>query len=84
MRLWKEPDEKQWYTVVVDGKTIATIEDSNKFQKDVKRIRNLSGIIVRPATEHEMIKVNAKTMLPDKIISKMEHMAILKDRKNSV
>jgi hypothetical protein len=71
MKHWKQPDEKQWYSIIVDGKRIATIEDSNSCQKEIKRLKALSGIEVRPANAEELIKVKAKTSIPRRIINKM-------------
>ena len=72
MRYWKQPKEKVWFSLVVDGKTISTVEDSRKLDKDRKRLDKLSGIIFRMATLDELVKVNARTFIPQRIIDKME------------
>jgi hypothetical protein len=72
---WKEPKEKNWYTFLANGKLIGICEDCNVMQKEISRVSGLAGVIVRPATKKELIKVNAKTVLPKRIINKMEYLA---------
>jgi len=70
-RYWKSPEEKIWYSFFVDGKRIATLEDSTAVQKEKRRLTNLAGISIKRATSQELIDKNAYTVLPDRIISKM-------------
>ena len=72
MKHWKQPLEKIWYSFIVDSKRIATLEDSPKVQKEIKRINKLAGIEVVAASEQDLTRVNAKTVIPKRITDKMK------------
>lgn len=71
MNYWKEPKAKAWFSFIVDGKCISTNEDSAKIQKEISRLSGLIGVKVVVATKEQLIKVNAKTITPKRILYKM-------------
>jgi len=70
-KYWKEPKEKIYYSFFVEGKRIDTVADCASTQKEKARLEALHGIEVRKATPEELISINAFTILPKRIIGKM-------------
>ena len=72
MAHWKSPKPEIWYSIIFDGKRIATCIDSPRFRKEAERYRSLKGISVPYATPQDLIDAKAKTRLPERIMLKME------------
>lgn len=70
-KLWKDQPEKDWYQFFADGKSIGVYIDSKKTQKEISRLKDLSGIEVCIATNEALIKHNASTEIPRVILKKM-------------
>jgi len=81
MKHWKQPLEKNWYSIIIDGKRISTLEDSPKVQKEIKRINKLIGIEIVIASNKDLANVNAKTVIPKRIIDKMAQMCKTKQNR---
>lgn len=78
--LWKQPKEKEWFSFIVDGKCVATLPQSAAVDWEKSRLCRLIGIQVRSATPRQLIKVNALTVLPKRILRKMQVMAYRKEK----
>ncbi|MBU1417381.1 MAG: hypothetical protein KKI15_02730 [Proteobacteria bacterium] len=78
MSLWKEPEPKRWYSFVVDGKCIATVEECAAVEKEMKRLSGLAGVQIGLATDEQLIHAKALTRLPKRITDKMEMAAAQK------
>jgi len=72
VKYWPEQSQKFWYAFVVDGRCIGIVQESAKAEKEKKRLENLCGIQVRKATPNELIKFNAKTAIPTRIVKIMQ------------
>ena len=81
MKHWKQPLEKNWYSFLADGKRVGTLEDSPKVQKEIKRIKKLAGIEIVTASNEDLMKVNAKTVIPKRITDKMEKLYQVKQNR---
>ena len=75
MKFWKQPEEKAWISVIVDGRCIQTCEDSARLDKERKRLFGMAGIHFVAATLEQLIKVNARTVIPKRIVDKMDMLA---------
>lgn len=70
-KYWPEQKQKSWYAVVVDVLCIGIAQEGKALERDRKRLRGLCGIIIRPANSSELMKFNAKTVLPSRILTLM-------------
>jgi hypothetical protein len=70
-KYWPEQKQKSWFVVVVDGRSIGLIEEGKFLDKERKRLSGLIGIYIRKALPADLIKFNAKTILPSKILTVM-------------
>ncbi len=77
MKYWPEQSQKAWYAFIVDGSCIGIAQESAKTEKEKSRLENLRGIQARRATPGELIKFNAKTDLPHRIVRVMQSKARL-------
>lgn len=71
MPYWKEPKMKRWWSFIVDGKCVWTLEQNASVLRDRARLRQYLGIVVMHATDEDLIAANSKTILPLRIINKM-------------
>ncbi len=64
-----------WWSFIADGRLVSTQEESARTNKEIIRLRGLAGISIQPATDSDLIKINAKTLLPKRITDKMSQAA---------
>jgi hypothetical protein len=69
---WKLPREKEWWTFVVDGKTLGVMEDGEVFRNERERLQGLAGIEFRPANYEDMARWNCATKLPWWILRRLK------------
>jgi len=75
MSLWKEPKQKKWWSFIADGRCLGTLQECAEVYREKMRLRGLFDVSVVPATEGQLIKANAKTVLPKRITKKMHEAA---------
>jgi hypothetical protein len=69
---WKSPEEKPCFMFIADGQLLACLEDNATTRKVKKRLENLVGVSVLPASPEALIKFNAKTSIPKRILKNMD------------
>ncbi|SDP85849.1 hypothetical protein [Desulforhopalus singaporensis] len=80
---WKPQQEAKWLEVEIDGKVIGILEVHPEKPKQIEeenRLKDLKGIVLRPASFESMVRWNAKTMLTKRMINTMRRL-YLKSRK---
>ena len=75
MAIWKQPEEKKWWSFIADGRCLDTLQECAEVYREKMRLRDLIGVSVEPATSEQLIKVNAKTVLYKRITKKMSEAA---------
>jgi len=68
----KNTKEKSWWEIEADGKIIGIMEESGSTPGEIKRLENLQGISIRPATPESLIKFGAKTIIPKSKVMQFE------------
>lgn len=71
---WRPPCESPWWTFIVDGKVVATVEETATVNRERKRLKGLRGIEIVPASAEQMIQANASTTLPKRITRRMSQL----------
>lgn len=70
-KYWKSPKQKTWYQFIVDGKVVSIMPYSRRFEKERNRLKGLIGIEISIASYESLQRFNAKTEIPQRILSRM-------------
>lgn len=60
---------KNFYEVVVDGKSLGILSPSKSTEAELARLNGLAGIDIRPASREMLISVNAKVDIPKRLLN---------------